>query len=88
MHAGRRNACNWQTDGAGILKRIWQNEGLAGRMPGLKHRQELWQVALITLLDKITPDSIYFIAKAFIYTFTMTLGITHPRVFSSSYYLH
>ena len=44
--------------------------------------------ALIPLLGKITPNSIYFIAKAFIYTFTTTLGITHPRVSSDSYYLH
>ena len=34
------NACDWQTNGAGSLKRIWQNECLAGRMPGLKCSQE------------------------------------------------
>ena len=43
MHA---TGSDWQTHGTGSLKRIWQNEGLVGRMPGLKCSQELWQVVL------------------------------------------
>ena len=51
MQAGRRNACDWKTDGAGNLKRIWQNEGLAGRMAGMQ-AGVMASGALIPLLGK------------------------------------